>query len=330
MADRVEQIKRFCDLWAENIASSLAAYGVVSPTVTAKDVISAPALSQQEFDQFVCIRFTCSGAAKGELLWVAEKPAVLQIAQLLTGSPSAATESPQLSDEDRDAFAEFLRQASGNTATAWKARFSSDLALTHEQTAVPAAGTAQCSTFTLAGGSLASVVLRLFLDKELTEALASLPLSADASASQPAEPPVAPESAESKAPGSPAPESVAAEPKPVSSAFPDSVAAKPVAPLPPAAILERTEPLPANLALVLDVALEATIRFGQREMLLRDIFGLMAGAVIELDQLVNEPAELHVAGRLVARGEVVVVDGNFGLRVTEVAALHERVAAIHL
>jgi flagellar motor switch protein FliN/FliY len=78
--------------------------------------------------------------------------------------------------------------------------------------------------------------------------------------------------------------------------------------------------LPSNLELLLDVQLEATIRFGAREMLLRNIFGLMPGAVVELDQMVNDPAELLVAGRLIARGEVVVVDGNFGLRVTEVAS----------
>jgi flagellar motor switch protein FliN/FliY len=94
----------------------------------------------------------------------------------------------------------------------------------------------------------------------------------------------------------------------------------------PAAV--RTGSLPANLSLVLDVELEATIRFGEREMPLRDIFGLMPGAIIELDQMVNEPAQLLVAGRLVARGEVVVVDGNFGLRVTEVASVSDRVAAI--
>ena len=88
-------------------------------------------------------------------------------------------------------------------------------------------------------------------------------------------------------------------------------------------------PIP-NLALLLDVELEATIRFGQRDMLLREVFGLMPGAVIELNQLVNEPAELLVAGRLIARGEVVVVDGNFGLRVTEVAAAGQRAALLEL
>jgi flagellar motor switch protein FliN len=85
-----------------------------------------------------------------------------------------------------------------------------------------------------------------------------------------------------------------------------------------------------NLGLLLDVELEATIRFGQREMLLREVFGLMPGAVVELNQLVNEPAELLVAGRLIARGEVVVVDGNFGLRVTEVAIAAQRAALLEL
>lgn len=110
----------------------------------------------------------------------------------------------------------------------------------------------------------------------------------------------------------------------------DSLARPPAASSapPPAASAEApaagAAALPTNLDLLLDVELEATIRFGQREMLLRDIFGLMAGAVVELNQSVNEPAELLVAGRLVAKGEVVVVDGNFGLRVTEVASTGQR------
>lgn len=101
---------------------------------------------------------------------------------------------------------------------------------------------------------------------------------------------------------------------------------------------ERADPLASgfadgsfpNLGLLFDVELEATIRFGQREMLLREVFGLMPGAVVELNQLVNEPAELLVAGRLIARGEVVVVDGNFGLRVTEVAVAAQRAALLEL
>jgi flagellar motor switch protein FliN len=79
-----------------------------------------------------------------------------------------------------------------------------------------------------------------------------------------------------------------------------------------------------NLDLLYDVQLEATIRFGERQLLLRDILAMTPGSVIELDRRIQEPAELLVAGRLVARGEVVVVDGSFGLRITELSSPRQR------
>jgi flagellar motor switch protein FliN/FliY len=84
----------------------------------------------------------------------------------------------------------------------------------------------------------------------------------------------------------------------------------------------------SNLELLLDVELEASIRFGQKELLLKDVLNLRPGAVVELARQVNEPAELLVAGRLMARGEVVVVEGNYGLRITEILGPAERIAAI--
>jgi flagellar motor switch protein FliN/FliY len=76
-------------------------------------------------------------------------------------------------------------------------------------------------------------------------------------------------------------------------------------------------PVP-SLDLLLDVELEATIRFGGCQLALREILAMKVGSVVELDKRLDEPAELLVAGRLIARGEVVVVDDCFGLRVTEV------------
>ena len=83
-----------------------------------------------------------------------------------------------------------------------------------------------------------------------------------------------------------------------------------------------------NLELLLDVELDASIRFGQKEMLLRDILDLRSGAVIELERTVSEPAELLVAGRVIARGDVVVVDGNYGLRITEVVVPVQRLPTV--
>lgn len=75
---------------------------------------------------------------------------------------------------------------------------------------------------------------------------------------------------------------------------------------------------PANLRLVMDVELNVSLRFGQREMPLREVLELTSGSVIELDRMVDEPVEMLLDGKVVARGEAVIVDGNYGLRVTEI------------
>jgi len=74
----------------------------------------------------------------------------------------------------------------------------------------------------------------------------------------------------------------------------------------------------ANLKLVMDVELNVSLRFGQRQLPLREVLELTSGSVIELDRMVDEPVELFLDGKLIARGEAVVVDGNYGLRVTEI------------
>ena len=74
-----------------------------------------------------------------------------------------------------------------------------------------------------------------------------------------------------------------------------------------------------NLNLVLDVELNVSLRFGMKQLPLRDVLELGTGSVVELDRLVDEPVELYLDGKLIARGEAVVVDGNYGLRVTEIS-----------
>lgn len=83
-----------------------------------------------------------------------------------------------------------------------------------------------------------------------------------------------------------------------------------------------------GVELLLDVELEASLRFGSREMLLGDILDLGPGDVVQLDRHVSDPVDLIVGDKIVARGEVVLVNGNFGLRVTEVAAPRKRLETI--
>jgi flagellar motor switch protein FliN/FliY len=78
-------------------------------------------------------------------------------------------------------------------------------------------------------------------------------------------------------------------------------------------------PEPINLDLVMDVELSVTLRFGKRQLTLREVMELTSGSVIELDREVEEPVDLLLNGMVIARGEAVVIDGNYGLRVTEVS-----------
>jgi len=71
-------------------------------------------------------------------------------------------------------------------------------------------------------------------------------------------------------------------------------------------------------SLLESVEIEVTLQFGERQLALREIGELRSGSVVELDKYVHDPAELRLGDRVVARGEVVVVDGNYGLRITEV------------
>ncbi len=85
-----------------------------------------------------------------------------------------------------------------------------------------------------------------------------------------------------------------------------------------AAAAEASGIMSGNLGLVMDVELEVTLRFGQRQLSLREVMDLASGSVVELDREVDEPVELILDGRVIARGEAVIVDGNYGVRVTEV------------
>ena len=73
-----------------------------------------------------------------------------------------------------------------------------------------------------------------------------------------------------------------------------------------------------GLELLHDVEMEVTAELGRTRMTVRDLLSLAPGAVIELDRLAGGPADLLVNGRLIARGEVVVIDENFGIRITEI------------
>jgi flagellar motor switch protein FliN/FliY len=90
----------------------------------------------------------------------------------------------------------------------------------------------------------------------------------------------------------------------------------------PAAVEERPEEPQAtkNLALLLGIDLSLVLRFGKSLLTLREILELPEGSVIEVDRQIHEPVDLLLGERIIAKGEVVVIEGNYGLRITDVPA----------
>jgi flagellar motor switch protein FliN/FliY len=105
-------------------------------------------------------------------------------------------------------------------------------------------------------------------------------------------------------------------------------APQPVVKPEPARAAAAAPPISPGVELLLDVELEASLRFGCREMALGEILDLGPGDVVQLDRHIADPVDLIVGDKIVARGEVVLVNGNFGLRVTEVAAPRKRLESI--
>ena len=84
----------------------------------------------------------------------------------------------------------------------------------------------------------------------------------------------------------------------------------------------------ANLDLILDIPLSVSVELGRSKMLINDLLQLGQGSVIELTKLVGDPLEVLVNNKLVARGEVVVVNEKFGVRLTDIVTPMERVKSL--
>lgn len=79
----------------------------------------------------------------------------------------------------------------------------------------------------------------------------------------------------------------------------------------------------SNIALIMDVKLPVKVRIGKKKMLLKDVLNMDIGSVIELNQLANAPLDILVGDEVIAEGEVVIVDGNFGVQITTIGTKRE-------
>jgi len=234
------------------------------------------------------IRFKVSGGLAGEQAFQFIKSDGVRMAQLLMSEPMDG--NAELDETRSDALSEVFRQFAGVAATAGKAKYGAEVQFELQPAKAPEWKEAASIAWAFAAPQVSPIQWMLVMNPDLSAALE-------------------PKAAVAKR----------------ETAAPTSEAAKAG---PPSAGAPGASELPANLDLLLDVELEASLRFGQREMPLRDILELRPGSVIELDRRIEEPAELLVAGRVIARGEVVIVDGTYGLRITDVAQPRQRLESV--
>ncbi|MEQ9093243.1 MAG: flagellar motor switch protein FliN, partial [Miltoncostaeaceae bacterium] len=114
-----------------------------------------------------------------------------------------------------------------------------------------------------------------------------------------------------------------ATPPPVASTPPRAAPAAPAPEVHPVSFPSLDEAVtsgPAgDIGLLLDVPLQVTVELGRTRMRIRDVLELAAGSIVELDRIAGEPVDVLVNGKQIARGEVVVINEEFGVRITEVA-----------
>ncbi|RUM67708.1 MAG: flagellar motor switch protein FliY [Sulfurospirillum sp.] len=83
-----------------------------------------------------------------------------------------------------------------------------------------------------------------------------------------------------------------------------------------------------NISLLMDINLPVRVRIGTKTVLLKDVLMMDIGSIVELDQLANEPLDILVGNKAIAKGEVVIVDGNFGVQITQIGTPNERLSQL--
>jgi flagellar motor switch protein FliN/FliY len=83
-----------------------------------------------------------------------------------------------------------------------------------------------------------------------------------------------------------------------------------------------------SLEILMDIPLQISVELGRVKMVVKDVVELGSGSIIEIDKAAGEPVDVLVNGKVVARGEVVVIEDNFGVRITEILSQQDRLAKL--
>jgi len=290
------------------------------------------------------VRFT-EGINGTNLLAMKEKDAAI-IADLMMGN-DGSNPPEDMSELYMSAVAEAMNQMMGATATSLSSIFKNRVDLAPPKVRlIDLAGNDNITDSVKDGESLARIAFRMVVEGLIdSEIMLILPLGvardmvdgllhssapAPTPSPQPSKPVAAPQPTPmAAAPAAAQPMFVTPPPQqraPAAMTMDQNVLVQPAqfAPL-KQTVLNVGD---SNIGMIMDVPLQVTVELGRTRKLIREILELAPGSVLELDKLAGEPVDILVNGKIVAKGEVVVIDENFGVRITGIVSMQERASTL--
>lgn len=263
----------------------------------------------------IAVSIGYGGNVQGALWFIFSRKLVSRISDAFLGAPLA--DGAPVGADCLDAVAEAANQIAGS--------FNTDFRKIHGENInvqSPKTGTLTDILKSIDGtylGSRAQLAF-VFLNASRDESLVVLPDHFFAGVFEPPPPPPAPLSFTM-------PSAMAFPDLPPKSPQGGSRGAPPPPPAPPPASSRKNESIP-NIDLIMDINLDVVLRVGTKKMPIKEIMNLSSGAVIELDKSISDPVEIRVNDKTVAYGEVVVAEGNYAIRITDIANRMERIRSL--
>lgn len=287
------------------------------------------------------------GIEGNNVLCIQAKDAAI-IADLMMGNDGTNPDE-ELSEIHMSAVSESMNQMMGSVATSLSSMFNKKVDITPPVVTLVDLGTAEVVSKLLdkadpivqasfrmeVDGLIDSEIMQLLpLDvaREMVDALMNQQPDVDneeeaiaaAAASPPAAPAAAPASAPAAAAAAPASNGYGAQPMQPHVASNVPVQSAQFTPLSTVPVQVND----ANIGLILDVPLQVNVELGRTKKSIKEILDLTKGSIVELDKLAGEAVDIMVNGKYLAKGEVVVIDENFGVRITEIVSPLERAARL--
>jgi len=283
---------------------------------TRSDVMQSSEILELGWEKMVVAKTQFTKGIEGQIFFIFQMDDVTRIIDLMLGGEGDS--QTDLNEDSSDALSETVNQILGATSQTLSERIEISVSVGQAEVFSGNDGAALLSEhlgkdnfpgvdFSMDLDDLINSKMYLVLDEKLLNSLSEAlhrekeePAAYEASTPQAASPPGVP----------PAPATQPAGPAqgaPVFATHPEEI---------------------KNIDLLMDIELPIIIQIGKTELLLQDILKLTPGAIIELNKATEDPIDLLVNNKLVARGEVVVVEGNFAFRITEIASPADRIQSL--